>query len=422
MAWFLFILLLATGLAWWMAHRNLRYHVNHLERLARNLVEGKAHGTFVFYGEPQFTRIAIDLEKIAEGRESLERQLTKDRLHFEAILASMTEGVMVLGAARTIQMVNDSFCRLFALDDKPLGRSVLAALRDVAVDGLVRATLQTGEPQSREITQITAEGGTRYLLANAVPLKSCQPDGGGIVVVFHDLSRLRQLEDVRRQFVANVSHELRTPLAIFQGYIETLLDAPEMPRQELETILNTLHRHSLRLNAVLNDLLTLAKLEGQQESLRLEPNDLGALLARIGQDWQAPFEAKGVSLKIAADPGLPRLEADSFRLEQVLGNLLENALKYTPAGGVVAIEAAAENSQIELRVRDSGSGIPAADLPHIFERFYRVEKSRTRDTGGTGLGLSIVKHIMLLHQGTVHAESTIGEGTAIILRFPRARQ
>jgi len=419
LVWLLFFLLVAMAVAWWLSHRNLRYHLNHLEQLARNLVEGKAHGSFVFYGEPKFTRIALDLERVADGRQSLERQLTRDRLHFEAILASMTEGVMVLGAARTIQMVNDSFCRLFGLNEKPLGRSVLAALRDAAVDGLVRETLQTGEPQSREITQLTADGGTRYLLANAVPLKSSLPDAGGLVVVFHDLSRLRQLEEVRRQFVANVSHELRTPLAIFQGYLETLLDSPEMARCEIETILNTLHRHSLRLNAVLNDLLTLAKLEGQQEKLRLEPIDLQELLGRLGEDWRARFAAKGVSLRTETASGLPRLEADAFRLEQVLGNLLENALKYTPAGGSVAICASADKARFELRVQDTGSGIPASDLPHVFERFYRVEKSRTRDTGGTGLGLSIVKHIMLLHGGSVHAESAMAQGTSVILRFPR---
>jgi two-component system phosphate regulon sensor histidine kinase PhoR len=239
-----------------------------------------------------------------------------------------------------------------------------------------------------------------------------------MVTVFHDITRLRQLEDLRRDFVANLSHELRTPLSIFHGYVENLIDTPGMARKERVAIYEVMQKHSRRLNALLEDLLTLARLEARNEKLEIEAVPLPSFLQQFGREWAGRAQKKQITLSIDAEGDLPPLAADGFRLEQILGNLLDNAIKYTPEGGRVAISARLDGDAVEIRVEDSGIGIPLSDLQHIFERFYRVEKARTREKGGTGLGLSIVKHIMALHGGTVEARSNVGKGTAIILRFP----
>ena len=198
-----------------------------------------------------------------------------------------------------------------------------------------------------------------------------------VVNVFHDITRLRQLEEIRREFVANVSHELRTPLSIFQGYLETLMDAPEMEKAELTQILQVMSRHSQRLNALLEDLLTIARLESRQESLDRVELLLPPFLEQIGQDWQGKFSEKKVRLIMNAPADLLPLRVDPFRFEQVLNNLLENALKYTAEAGCITISASQADGATEVSVEDTGIGIPAADLPHIFERFYRVEKARS---------------------------------------------
>ena len=232
-------------------------------------------------------------------------------------------------------------------------------------------------------------------------------------------ARLRQLEEVRTEFVSNVSHELRTPLSIFQGYTETLLDHPDMPPEDARPILEIMHRHSRRLNALVEDLLILARLESRDEKLQLAPLEVGKFLQDAVRDWAKRSAEKQIALTTDLAPGLPVISADAFRLEQVMGNLIENAIKYTNHGGRVTVRARAEEEGVEIRVEDTGLGIPTADVPRIFERFYRADKGRSREHGGTGLGLSIVKHIVLAHGGNVRAESEQGRGTSIIFRLPK---
>ena len=232
-------------------------------------------------------------------------------------------------------------------------------------------------------------------------------------------ARLRQLEEVRTEFVANVSHELRTPLSIFQGYTETLIDNPDMPPEDARPILEIMHRHSRRLNALVEDLLILARLESRDEKLHLAPLDVAKFLRESVTDWSLRSAEKQIALTADIAPGVRMISADAFRLEQVMGNLIENAIKYTNNGGRVTVHASVAEDGVEIRVEDTGLGIPAADVPRIFERFYRADKGRSREHGGTGLGLSIVKHIVLAHGGSVRAESEHGRGTRIIFRLPK---
>ena len=388
-----------------------------LERVAR----GERPATFVLRGADVFGTLGSSIEAIANEQSRLRKQAAEGNFNLQAILSSMEEGVMVVDTAHMIHLVNESFCKLFGISISPLQKTVLRALRDASVEEIVRTTLETGVLQTREISPVhqSREETVRHFAVSAVPLKNPEGETSGVVVVLHDISRLRQLEEIRREFVANVSHELRTPLSIFSGYLENLIDNPARPRKELLATFEIMEKHSHRLNALLYDLLTLARLESKRELIEPVSIRPAPFLRQIANDWKMKLDGKKISLTLDVPQDLPSFTADSMRMEQILNNLIDNAIKYTPEGGSISIAAHCDPDSMTIRVADSGIGIPARDIPHIFERFYRVEKARSRDAGGTGLGLSIVKHIVSLHGGTVLAESAYGKGTTITFSIPR---
>lgn len=410
------LLAAAIAAAWWRSHRRAARNWERLERALDALAEGRKPEGLVFVEGGFFSRQTHRLEQLAALQDHLRQQASREESNLETILASMEEGVIVVDAQHVLRRVNPSFLALHDLKTDPRGQTVLRTLREPAVEEIVSAALKTGEPQTRDV-EMTAAKPPRHFAVHAVPMRD---DEGcpGVVAIFRDTSRLKQLEDVRREFVANVSHELRTPLSIFHGYLENLLDDPTMPRKEQAEIFTILRKHSLRLNALLEDLLILARLESRYDELQREAIAPAEFIRGVLIDWRERAEKKKLELTLDAPADLPTIHVDPLRLGQVLNNLLENAIKYTDEGGSVAIRAARENGAVEVRVEDTGTGIPPADLPHIFERFYRADKSRTRELGGTGLGLSIVKHIVQSHGGTVKAESTYGKGTTISFRLP----
>jgi len=240
----------------------------------------------------------------------------------------------------------------------------------------------------------------------------------GVVVLFHDITQLKQLDEVRKDFVANVSHELRTPLSILRGYIETLRDNPKIPAGELARILGVMERHSKRLGFLVEDLLTLTQLESSTPNLQLSDVSVNNLVRGVVHDWEKKFEDKNLRVIVDLAPDVPIIRADEARLQEVLYNLLDNAVKYSRAGAEIRLHAHRRDGQVALSVSDTGIGIGEEDLPRIFERFYRVDKARSSELGGTGLGLSIVKHIVQLHGGRVEAESQLGRGTTIRVLLP----
>ncbi len=408
---------LVLGFWWWWRRREMQ-DWQHLRRLLEELTQGRPGSGFVFRRGGRYAELTHDLEKLAAEQERLRQQTHSDAFNLRTILASMEEAVMVVDAQQTLRVVNPSFLRLFDVKGDPVGQTVLRTLREAGFSEIISAALKSGEARSEEIAT-TASKQVRHFAVHAVPIHE-RPEDTGAVIIVRDISRLRQLEEVRREFVANVSHELRTPLSIFHGYVENLLDTPSMPRKEQAEVFEILRKHSLRLNALLEDLLTLARLESRHEKLDLRELDLGEVMRGVAGDWATKLKQKNLAIHIDTPTELPAVRADRLRLEQVLHNLLENAVKYTDASGSVTLRATADAAAVTLRVEDTGKGIPPNDLPHIFERFYRADKARTREHGGTGLGLSIVKHIVHLHGGTVSAESKYGHGTAIILRLPLA--
>jgi two-component system phosphate regulon sensor histidine kinase PhoR len=285
-------------------------------------------------------------------------------------------------------------------------------------------TLETGSILERQLEMAPGKG-VKYITLRAVPMSDVM-GRPGVLAVFRDVSRLQALEQVRREFVANVSHELRTPLSIFQGYVESLVEMPDLPESERAQIYAILTRYSHRLNALVEDLLNIARLEARTEVIEGEVLDPGPFVSGVVQDWSVRTTGRGVLTKLDVAAGLSPVQVDRLRIEQVLYNLLENALKHLPASGaeITVRVQPGEDASVRVAVEDNGSGIAPRDLPHIFERFYRADKARGgggQNAGySTGLGLSIVKHIIAAHGGEVGAESVHGKGARVWFRLPAA--
>jgi two-component system phosphate regulon sensor histidine kinase PhoR len=266
-------------------------------------------------------------------------------------------------------------------------------------------------------SKTTAE---RHVEVSAVPMKNDMGLISGAVILFHDITQLKRVDQIRRDFVANVSHELRTPLSILRGYIETLLDNPKTSREELARILQIMERHSKRLGLLVDDLLSLAQLESSSANLEIGEVQLSELFDHVLRDWKERLTGKNLRLIVDLSPNMPPIRADETRLQEILYNLLENAVKYSREKGEIRLQAERRGCEIVISVSDDGIGISKDDLPRIFERFYRADKARGRELGGTGLGLAIVKHIAQLHSGRVEAESEPGKGTIIRVLIPTA--
>jgi two-component system phosphate regulon sensor histidine kinase PhoR len=367
-------------------------------------------------GDAVPAQIASDLERISEAMHDAHRNQSANAANLEAILCGMAEGVMVVDSRHIIRRVNPSLLRVLDVKADPLGQNVFSAVRDRRFGEIVAAVLETGRDLNIDIS-LHNSNSVKHLAVAATPIRAASGEST-VLLICHDITRLRQLEDVRREFVANVSHELRTPLAIFQGYVENLLDNPDLPRSELLNVLQILHRHSDRLNALVEDLLVLARLESGPVRLRTERLEPCELINGVVRDWQNAAQKKQITLTAECADGSRLFDADAFRIEQALHNLIDNALKHTAPGGRVTLSVAPSSTGVEFRVTDTGIGISPADLPHIFERFYSADKARSRERGGTGLGLSIVKHIVQLHHGSVGAESAPGQGTTIRFEIP----
>ncbi len=336
----------------------------------------------------------------------------------EALLDSMIEGVLVLDESGKVQFANRAFAQMFRTTGSLLGKTAIEALRLHEVAELVEQTARDGRVTGQEL-QLAGEP-ERWLQVNASAITSAERRQLGTVIVFHDQTQLKKLEGTREEFVANVSHELRTPLSLIKGYAETLLDGAKDNPEVATKFLQTIDRNARRLDLLIQDLLIISALESGRVSLSLGAVDLRELAERIIADFKSRADARHVRL-IGAMPELAA-HGDEARLEQVLGNLLENAIKYGREHGTVTVGGSTtDNGMIELFVQDDGPGIPAAALERVFERFYRVDKARSREQGGTGLGLSIVKHIVQGHGGRVWVESEPGQGAKFCFTLPAAR-
>jgi len=422
MGWIAFYALLAIGLiAAFALWRKWISPWKDARELADDIVEQRPPRKVLISGNPEAQLVGLALETLMDRRSELEKRVRESEASAQTILGAMLDGLAVVDERRTVRLMNREFRRMFDLAETVSGGTLLELAHHPIVDRLAAEAIRSQEPQRESIELARGPGERRELELSAVPFGENSAEMKGAVILFRDVSHFRKVETMRRDFVANVSHELRTPLSILRGYLETLLDDPDQPPGELRRILEIMERHSNRLNALVEDILSLARLESPGIELHLAEVDLPELLHGIMRDWEKRFAAKQLKSHLNFPGNLPRLPADATRLQELIYNLLDNAVKYSKPGGTVSLRAELAGNSVRISVADQGQGIPPGDLPRIFERFYRVDKSRGGEQSGTGLGLSIVKHIAQLHGGTVEAESELGKGTTISVLLPVAR-
>lgn len=371
-----------------------------------------------------FRRTAHSLRVISEMMQRQNRQLAEEDLSLRTILSSMAEGVLIVDPDGRIRLANEAAARLGEFPN-PLDRRISELLPAPTLNQALQKTLADGGRRLLEISHpiSEAQSPTRFLEVAISAVKPAQSRViRGAILVFHDISRLKEIETTRREFVANVSHEFRTPLAVISGYVETLVEGGLEDRELTDKALSTIRKHCDRLNLLIEDLLTISRLEHRDLRLQLTRVEIRDLFQRTLDAQEASIREHRALVKIEIHPQAAWVEADPWRLEQVISNLLQNALRYgSPEGGVPCITLASHPHQekVEISCRDQGPGIPLADQPHIFERFYRVHKDRSRNAGGTGLGLSIVRNIALAHGGEAHVESQPGHGARFCIRLPQ---
>jgi len=327
-------------------------------------------------------------------------------LILETIAREMHTGVVVLDKNGSALYANPFFLKSFAVDGGVEGKSVSEFIKNESLLKSVEVFLKKRGGSSEDIE---IADGARHFSVHIVPIKD--KADFSLILFLQDITEEKKVETIKRDFVANVSHELRTPLASIKGYSETLLDGGMDDRKTLAEFLRVIDRHATRMSRLIDDLLVLSRLESHQMTIVAAPIDLGELVFSTVKGFDKQARDKGISLSVIVPEDLPKALGDRDRLEQVMVNLLDNAIKYTPSGGSVSVCACQESSAVRVDVGDTGIGIPAEDISRIFERFYRVDKARSRELGGTGLGLAIVKHIIQGHNGRLHVESRPGKGS-----------
>jgi two-component system phosphate regulon sensor histidine kinase PhoR len=413
-------LVVALGIGLFVAGRVTRPVVE-MQAIARRMSEGDFTARAPTRSPDEIGRLGLALNAMAARLRGKIEDLEQEQAKIAAVLDGMVEGVIAVDGKDQIVLMNEPARVLFGVGaGRGEGKPLLEVIRNADLHALLGETRRAGERivSRRELTVPGAV--ERAVQVNAVPLVLAAADVG-VVMLLEDVTELRKLETVRTEFIANVSHELRTPLTAIHGYLETLigggLDEPEQAGKFLAIVF----RHTERLGRLLDDLTDLSNIELGKVRLRLEPVALPDVVESVLAIMRPRAEARGVALAVDLSADLPDVSADHDRLAQILINLVDNAVKYTDAGGRVTVGARrVDAATVEAVVSDTGVGIPRADLPRITERFYRVDRARSRELGGTGLGLAIVKHLVIAHGGELTIESEPGRGTTVRFTLPIA--
>jgi len=378
--------------------------IRHLTLASRKVASGDFSARVFLKTKDELWGLANSFNRMNEEMEKMFSELGQQKEELKSIIDSLQEGLLVLDKQGRVIRSNESFRKIVgnqAVEEK-LYWEIMRYPR------LTELLKNAGNRREKFMEELTI--GNRVFICSGAPLEG----GEGVVSIFYDITEIKKIEKVKKDFVSNVSHELRTPLTSIKGYAETL-------RNEVDTVpgkkyLEIIERNTDRLVNIVNDLLLLSNVE-EKAVLELEDVDLRVFLENVIRIFDQRLKDKQLSLVIDVKENLPRIKADLFKLEQMLVNLLDNAVKYTDRGEIT-VSLDVHDKRVRIQVRDTGIGIPKDDIPRIFERFYVVDKSRSRRSGGTGLGLSIVKHIVLLHHGTIDIESALGKGTSVTVNLP----
>ncbi len=415
-AWGAVLLALAAWVALWALARSADRAIKELADAAARLAEGGEPARLRGFPPGDLGRLAGATNALAGTFRAALGDLSAERNRLATILGNMVEAVVAVDQGGMVIAVNPALGRLFGVDARAaVGRPLVETLRHSQLAELIGGVLGGGEARSEELKVFTPE--ERVFEAHVAPLKE-EDRRVGALLVLHDITRLRALEQLRKDFVANVSHELRTPLASIQGFAETLRSGGLEDVEHRLEFVEAIEQDARRLTRLVDDLLDLSSIESGKRTPRLAPLSFRPVAEEAAAGLRPLAAARRVSIELELPGGLPKVLADPDQLRQVLTNLLDNAVKFNREGGRVVVSARPEGGRLTVSVRDTGAGIPAADLPRVFERFYRVEKARSRELGGTGLGLAIVKHIVEAHGGSVAVESVEGAGSTFMFTLP----
>ena len=392
--------------------------IHELMRAAKAISEGDVTARVGTSTSGELAQLYRHFNQMAHRVEVQINEISQDRNRLDTILSNMIEGVLLIGPAFEITYANPAAAGLLELPAGSEGRNLVEAFRNPDLQHLLEQVSDTKSHTMAEIRWIVGIESREAEITVAPISDLTTTEILGYVVVLHDVSQLRRLERIRSDFVANVSHELRTPLTSIQGYVETLLNEDMEDSATSQRFLAKILRQSSQISRLISDLLNLSRLESGAVQLKLEQCALRNFQHTLTDIFEPAFEESKLSFYWKIPEDLPTVFVDKRLMEQVLINLIDNAIKYTPPGGCINVSAEASASVVIVHVADTGTGIPSDALPRIFERFYRVDKGRSPEMEGTGLGLSIAKHILLQHHGRIWAESVLGEGTVFHFALP----
>jgi two-component system phosphate regulon sensor histidine kinase PhoR len=425
----IFLSLAILGLAaFFMFSVRLSARVQAITELSDRMGIGEFRPVSLAGPHDELSRLADSMNAAAARLNRTIHSLGSERDRSSAILRSMVEGVGVIDVHERLVFWNRAFAEILNIDDAVSeGRPVIEVIRNTAVLKLIRKALKGEESLKGDITTGIVQ--LRMFAVTAAPVRATDSSGGasaaetppsGAVVVLHDVTELRRLERVRQDFVANVSHEFKTPLTAIQGFAETLLGGAIEDDKNNRRFLEIIRDHAAQLARVTNDLLKLARIEAGKLEVQLGPVNIADVVEMCAETTLLRANRKGIDFGADIPADLPPVRADARLLREVLQNLLDNAVQYTPSGGKVEVETAVGDRDVTVAVTDTGIGIPLADQERIFERFYRVDAARSREEGGTGLGLSIARHIVETLGGRLSVESEVGRGSRFSFSIPKA--
>jgi two-component system, OmpR family, phosphate regulon sensor histidine kinase PhoR len=411
----LLIFLAAAGIAIFLSFRSVDLRIRRLKQSTERAAAGDFTPFERDHSHDELADLADALSRAVTGLGQTIRTLTDERNRSSAILGSMVEGVAVVTADEHILYCNWAFEQILELPEgSSQGRTLVEALRQADLVALVRQALSGAEELTGEVEVGTVR--RRNFSVTAAPVRAAGANGA--VLVLHDTTELRRLERVRRDFVANVSHEFKTPLTAIQGFAETLLSGALDDKANRARFVEIIREHARRLARLTDDLLKLSRIEAGRLELEPRPIRVEAVVNGCVETARLNAEARGLQIHVDLQPNMPAVRGDGAQLGEVLQNLLDNALQYTPPGGKIELKARANGHDVIFTVIDTGIGIPESDLERVFERFYRVDTARSREAGGTGLGLAIARHIVDAHGGRIWVESAVGQGSRFHFSVP----